>query len=406
MALNSWQFVLLAATAVALLPVTRGWTRTAIFFGLNLAFVSTYWGASALPVGMAFLLLGYAAIKFVRGRGTAALVCSLTALTAVFAVLRGYGFEDSSPSRTVGLGVVALAGVSFLFFKMVHVVVDVASGTIDHVPFARYLNYCLNFTTVLMGPIQRFQDFATQWDGGDSTAPLAFEQAVDATNRVLRGFLKAFVLAPYLAPYALAPGLAIDSLSAGEALLRIYAFYIFLYLDFSGYCDIVIGIGILMGIRPPENFDFPFLARNVSAYWLRVHRSLTQWLTDYIFTPSYTWALRARGLARHGFLALAACLLLTMLVAGVWHGTTANFVVFGLIHGVALVVMRGYDQVMTRWLGRVRFHTLQESRLATVAAVFLTYNFTSLAYVFFVLNVRDGLHLLGRLTTLATGFVS
>ena len=403
MALNSWQFLLLAATAVALLPVTRGWSRTGIFLALNLAFVSSYWGTAALPIGIGFLLLGYTAVRFVRGRGTAALVSSLTALTAVFVVLRGYGFDDTTLFRAVGANVIALAGVSFLFFKMVHVVVDVSSGTIPHVPFARYLNYCLNFTTVLMGPIQRFQDFATQWDGRDATSPLAFEQAVDATNRVLRGFLKAFVLAPYLAPYALAPGLAIDSLSAGEALLRIYTFYIFLYLDFSGYCDIVIGIGSLMGIRPPENFDFPFLARNVSAYWLRVHRSLTQWLTDYIFTPSYTWTLRARGLARHGFLALAACLLLTMLVAGVWHGTTANFAVFGIIHGVALVVMRGYDQAMTRWLGRARFHKLQESRLATVAAVFLTYNFTSLAYVFFVLNVRDGMHLLGRLTTELVG---
>ena len=96
--------------------------------------------------------------------------------------------------------------------------------------------------------------------------------------------------------------------------------------------------------------------------------------------------------------------MLTMLVAGVWHGTTANFAVFGLIHGVALVIVRGYDQVMTRWLGRARFRRLEESRIATVAAVFLTFNFTSLAYVFFVLNVQDGLHLLGRLTTLA-GFV-
>jgi D-alanyl-lipoteichoic acid acyltransferase DltB (MBOAT superfamily) len=406
MALNSWQFVLLAATAVALLPVTRGWIRTGIFLALNLAFVSSYWGTAALPIGVGFLLLGYAAIRFVRGRGTAALVCSLTALTAVFIVLRGYSFDASPPSRTAGLGVVAIAGVSFLFFKIVHVVVDVASGTIPHVPFARYLNYCLNFTTVLMGPIQRFQDFATQWDGRDGTSPLAFEQAIDATNRVLRGFLKAFVLAPYLAPYALAPGVAIDTLSATDALLRIYTFYIFLYLDFSGYCDVVIGIGSLMGIRPPENFNFPFLARNVSEYWLRVHRSLTQWLTDYIFTPSYTWALRARGLARHGFLALAACLLLTMLVAGVWHGTTSNFVVFGLIHGVALVVMRGYDQVMTRWLGRGRFHQLQESRVATAAAIFLTYNFTSIAYVFFVLNVGDGMHLLVRLTTLAMELVA
>ena len=131
----------------------------------------------------------------------------------------------------------------------------------------------------------------------------------------------------------------------------------------------MIGIGSLMGIRPPENFDFPFLARNVSEYWLRVHRSLTQWLTDYIFTPSYKFALEARVLARHGFVALAASLMVTMVVAGLWHGTTANFLVFGLIHGAALVVMRGYEWTMTGWLGRARFRGLRESPVMTVAAV-------------------------------------
>ena len=76
MALNSWQFLLLAATAVALLPVTRGWSRTGIFLALNLAFVSSYWGTAALPIGIGVLLLGYTAVRFVRGRGTAALVSS------------------------------------------------------------------------------------------------------------------------------------------------------------------------------------------------------------------------------------------------------------------------------------------------------------------------------------------
>ncbi len=91
------------------------------------------------------------------------------------------------------------------------------------------------------------------------------------------------------------PDLPIERMGAGELLVAIYAFYVFLYLDFSGYCDIVIGVGSLMGVKPPENFRFPFLARDVSEYWLRVHRSLTTWLTDYIFNPLYRFALGVRG---------------------------------------------------------------------------------------------------------------
>jgi D-alanyl-lipoteichoic acid acyltransferase DltB (MBOAT superfamily) len=251
-----------------------------------------------------------------------------------------------------------------------------------------------------MGPIQRFQDFSTQWTGETSDQP-RFETYVTAANRVLRGMVKAFALAPLLAPYVLRPGLPIERMGGMELLVAIYAFYVFLYLDFSGYCDIVIGVGILMGIRPPENFRFPFLARDVSAYWLRVHRSLTVWLTDYIFTPAYRFALGARGLGAHAFLALAASLILTMLVAGAWHGTTLNFVVFGLVHGIALVVARGYEHVMVQRMGRAAFRRFTERPVVTAFAVFLTYNFTSLAYTFFVLDVHESLRVMERLAATA-----
>jgi D-alanyl-lipoteichoic acid acyltransferase DltB (MBOAT superfamily) len=191
-------------------------------------------------------------------------------------------------------------------------------------------------------------------------------------------------------------------MGAMSLLVNIYAFYLFLYLEFSGYCDLVIGIGSLMGIRPPENFDFPFLARNVSAYWLRVHRSLTLWLTDYVFTPSYRLTLRSRWIGSHGFVALAVSLMLTMLVAGVWHGMTPHFVVFGLVHGAALVVVRGYELIMNNWLGRARFRRFTSYPLVGAAAVALTYNFTSLAYTFFVLDLHEALRVLVRLTVTAT----
>jgi D-alanyl-lipoteichoic acid acyltransferase DltB (MBOAT superfamily) len=406
MALNSWAFLLLATSAILLVPVARGGLRTALFLAINLTFVWTYWGVVAMPVGLAFCLAGYACARLVGGRGTAALVVSLVVLTTAFVFLRGYTIGGpSAPAEPAAAGIIAFAGLSFLFFKMIHVVVDAASGSIEQLSLWRYLNYCLNFTTILMGPIQRYQDFSSQWTGDAPDRP-AFETYVDAANRILRGFVKAFVLAPFLAPYVLRPGLPIERMGGFELLLAIYTFYVFLYLDFSGYCDIVIGVGSLMGLRPPENFRFPFLARDVSAYWLRVHRSLTTWLTDYIFTPSYRFALGARGIGRHGFVAVAGSLLLTMLVAGVWHGTTLNFAVFGLVHGIALVVVRGYEQVMVRRLGRAEFRRFTERPVVTALAVFLTYNFTSLAYTFFVLDVGESVRVVERLAATAAGLVS
>ena len=183
-------------------------------------------------------------------------------LTGAFLYLRGYTLGGpAAPAGSATAGIIAFAGLSFLFFKMVHVVVDSWSGTIDQL-LGRYLNYCLNFTTVLMGPIQRFQDFSTQWRGGERTAGLR----VLRHRRKPRAARNGQGVRAGAASLAIrsAPGLPIERMGGGELLLGIYAFYIFLYLDFSGYCDIVIGIGILMGLRPPENFRFPFLARDVS----------------------------------------------------------------------------------------------------------------------------------------------
>jgi D-alanyl-lipoteichoic acid acyltransferase DltB (MBOAT superfamily) len=400
MPLNSWQFLLLAACAVFVVPIARGSVRTVAFLAINLTFVLSYWGLAAMPIALAFCLGGFGCARLVRGRGAVALFGSLICLTALFVYLRGYTLgEATAPMRLTSGGIVAIAGLSFLFFKMIHVVVDAASDSIEQLTVGRYLNYCLNFTTVLMGPIQRYQDFSTQWDCGE--APTGFEAYIDASNRTLRGFVKAFVFAPSLAPYILRPGLPIERMGGFQLLLAIYTFYIFLYFDFSGYCDIVIGIGILMGVRPPENFRFPFLARDVSAYWLRVHQSLTSWLTDYIFTPTYRFALRARGMGVFSFAALAVSLLITMFIAGVWHGPAWHFALFGLIHGVALVIVRGYEQLMIRRLGRAGFRRFAERRLVTVCAVFLTYNFTSIAYLFFVLDLGESMRVLERLAVTA-----
>ncbi len=399
MPLDSWQFFLLASVAILVVPVARGWWRIGVFLALNLTFAWTYWGLRDTPVALGLCVAGYLGARLARGRNTSVLVTCVGLLTVAFVYLRGYSFAAAVfVGPPAASGALAFAGLSFMFFKIVHVVIDSAAGTIERLSFRHYLNYCLCFTTLLMGPIQRYQDFVAQWTGEVVTDPPTFERHLDAANRVVRGLVKAFALAPIVAPFILRPGLPIEQLAAGDLLLRIYAFYVYLYLDFSGYCDIVIGVGSLMGLRPPENFHFPFLARDVSAYWLRVHRSLTVWLTDYVFTPVYRLCVGHRILAGHAFAALALSLIVTMVVAGIWHGTTPNFVAFGVVHGIALAVARGYEHGMIRWMGRPAFRRFSERPAVTVVAVCLTYNFTSLAYTFFVLNLHDSVRVFARLT--------
>jgi D-alanyl-lipoteichoic acid acyltransferase DltB (MBOAT superfamily) len=401
MELSSPLFLALVVCAVLVMPALPDQWKGALFLALNVTFVASYWRWPGLLVGLAFCLAGYIAARSVRNRGALALGLAIGTLTAGFVVLRPRSLDGSGDAHVAGLAV--LAGLSFLFFRMLHVVVDSSSGILKPMSLGSYLNYCLNFTTFLMGPLQRYQDFAAQWKGEAPPVAEGFEAHLDATNRALRGAVKAFALAPLIAPFALQSDVSVETLSARRLLFETYAFYVVLYLDFSGYCDLVIGIGTLMGIRPPENFRFPFLSRNVSEYWLRVHRSLTLWLTDYVFTPIYRWAIGTRALGAHAFLALAAALVATMLVAGAWHGTSANFLMFGLVHGVALVVMRGYEQLMTRWMGRNRFRRYSQAPLVSAAAVFLTYNFTSLAYVFFVLDLPRSLRLIERVSAAAIG---
>jgi len=394
MKLLSLEFIVLASCAIVLLPITRGPLRWILFLAFNLIYVTSYLTPAGMVSTGVFLLAGYGFSRWARSGGRVALITSIAALTLAFVYMRGYTLRGLLLPESWITDVLATAGLSFLFFKMLHVIVDSGSGTIGELKLGTYTNYCLNFTTFLLGPIQRYQDFSDQWHGRKPSIEDGFEPRVDAVNRILRGLVKKFVLVELMRRYSL-QGVDVDSVSAAALVVKTWVFYLYLYCDFSGYCDIVIGVGALMGVRPPENFWLPFLSRNVSAYWLRVHRSLTLWLTDYIFNPTFAALLRSR-LGGSPFLALAISLSLTMLVAGVWHGTTLSFLLFGLVHGVYLVVFRGYEKFMIGRLGRKRFTRFSSRPAVHVLAVFLTFNVTAVAYIFFVFDTGEMVRLIAR----------
>lgn len=388
MLLSSYSFFAFSALAIVALLVTKGPLRGCLFLTLNLVFALTHLDAPrAITLGV-MIALGWALARGVAAGQGRATPLAVALLVAGFVWLRDYAFLAWLLPESLRAHGLFPAGGSFLFFKLLHVVIDAGAGRVRALSPLSFANYCLSFTTFLLGPIQRYPDFEAQWTGAQRSIEPGFEAHLDAVLRVVRGLVKKFVLAELLAPYVLRSGVDLESVSPGLLWLQTWGFYFHLYFDFSGYCDIVIGIGSLMGVRPPENFDLPFLSRNVTDYWLRVHRSLTLWLTDYVFAPCYAAALRRRLLGG-GFAALSLALVVTMLVSGLWHGTTLSFLVFGVLHALYLVVFRVYERIGMARLGRAGFARFSRQRSVHVVAVLLTFQLTSLAYAAFVLDAQE-----------------
>ena len=384
MSLFGATFVSISIAAILCLGILEGRARQFAFLALNCWFVfSLFAGTTGAISSIAFVLLGFVLVSLIRRSPDAGLPLAVVVFTAVFVYMRDYDFLRWILPPDLMTNAFATIGLSFLLFKILHLMIDARSDTLGRFDLATYLNYCLNFTTFMMGPIQRYQDFREQWDGEKEAIPLEFEAHLDAVIRVLVGLLKAYVVAPFVLPAALRPDENLLILSLPGLALRCYAFYVYLYMNFSGYCDVVIGVGSLMGVRPPENFNKPFLARNISDFWLRQHRSLTLWLTDYVFTPTLKTMLTRNFGARHPLAAANLSLMLTMLVSGLWHGTTVSFLLFGIVHGLWFVIYRSWDELLIQRMGRKGVREWRQRGWVHAVGIVLTFNATAFTFVFF-----------------------
>jgi D-alanyl-lipoteichoic acid acyltransferase DltB (MBOAT superfamily) len=158
-----------------------------------------------------------------------------------------------------------------------------------------------------------------------------------------------------------------DRQSWPALVVALYAYTAEIYLDFSGYTDLARGLALLLGFELPENFRYPYAATNISEFWRRWHMTFSRWLRDYLYFPL--------GGSRRGRLRTCANLLATMLVCGLWHGASWGFVIWGLLHGLALVA----HKIWRDWRGS----EARPGRLALAAGCFATISFCALVRIFF-----------------------
>jgi len=353
-----------AAAAYRLCPVRA---RSTLLLILSYLFYCTW------DIRAAGLLAGATLFTFFAGKSvgdrpshhraelTAFLVvCLLTAYLMFFKI------AAVMPGGEWGRVVMPL-GLSYYTFKLIGYLVDIHWGKIQPeqrlVAFAAYVAF---FPQIVAGPIQRAGDFLEQVPPDRMSIP-------DGVLRIAWGIFKKLVIADSLAPGVAYVFAHVKDLHGAALLTGFYLYPLQLYVDFSALTDIAIGTGLLFGIRSPENFNRPFTASSISAYWRRWHMSLTTWLTDYVFTP-------LRMATRYaGKIGLAFSITVNMVAIGLWHGLTWGYFTFGLVHSFYLIV----DALSVK--RRARFLSVRPKldSLASGLGCILTFHMVALALVFF-----------------------
>ncbi len=377
------------------------WPAAAILGGIALALgltrylgFSPYLTASRPPQTLQILagLAAVALLAFLLTRfttpGKAALTGAFVLVILLFIVLKvpalaalvSMGLRSLNHQSTS----LALAqdlrwlGFSYIAFRLLHTIRDRQSGRLPVVSLSEYVVYVIFFPALTAGPIDRIERFV-----GDLRRPLALtaDDLGEAGKRLVLGLFKKFAVADVLAMVALNATNALQVRPAGWAWVLLYAYAFQLYFDFSGYTDIAIGLGRLLGIRLPENFNAPYLKPNLTQFWNNWHMTLTQWFRAYFFNP-VTRALRSGKKPLPIPAIIFITQLGTMVLIGLWHGVTLNFVVWGLWHGLGLFAHNRWSE-----LTKARFAALSKRWQAAlnVGGVLLTFNFIALGWVFFAL---------------------
>jgi alginate O-acetyltransferase complex protein AlgI len=271
-------------------------------------------------------------------------------------------------------------GYSYIAFRIIHTVRDRQTGKLPDVGLAEYLNYVIFFPALAAGPIDRLEHFEKTVN-----APLTdpWEIYGEGGKRICIGLFKKFVIADLLVLISLNNTNAFQIRSAGWMWISLYAFAFQIYFDFSGYTDIALGMGRLLGMQLPENFSSPYSKPNLTQFWNNWHITLTQWFRAYFFNP-LTRSIRSIKNAWPIPMVILVTQLSTMLLIGLWHGVTLNFVLWGVWHGMGLFLHNRWSNFANVRILNWATTTFKKN-LVNGMGVLLTFNYVAIGWVFFVL---------------------
>lgn len=267
-------------------------------------------------------------------------------------------------------------GISFYTFQTLTYSIDIYRGVAKPLRYLHhYLLYILSFPQMIAGPIVRYNDVAEQI----VSRPDSVDDKIQGFLRFCIGLAKKVIIANALGDRAhFIAEVNPDHLQFLTAWVGILAYTFQIYFDFSGYSDMAIGLGRMLGFRFPENFNNPYNARSITEFWRRWHITLSTWMRDYVYIP-------LGGSRTSTQMRLYVNLWLVFLISGLWHGASWNFVIWGAYHGFFLVLERLFFKKVL-------------DKIGVVPSVLLTFFIVMIGWVFFWIESWD--HALGYIRAL------
>lgn len=371
MLFNSYEFIFL------FLPVSVIVYFTVIRFGMNLGpiwlavcslFFYSWWNIKNLPIllGSIFFnyLIGYLLTK---NRNLSRKIILIIGITADLALLGYYKYTDFFITNinivTNGnfplLHIILPLGISFFTFTQIAYLVDSYKGGVKEYSIINYILFVTFFPHLIAGPIIHHKEMMPQFASLKNKF-INWENVAKGLCFFAIGLFKKVIIADSLVLWA-TPGFSLASLTLVEAWATALSYTFQLYFDFSGYTDMALGLALLLNIDLPHNFDSPYKSASLIEFWRRWHMTLSRFLRDYLYI--------SLGGNRNGTIHRYLNLFITMFLGGLWHGAAWTFVIWGALHGVAMVMnhlWRSFGLKMHWLAGRI-----------------LTFGFVTVAWVIF-----------------------
>jgi membrane protein involved in D-alanine export len=245
----------------------------------------------------------------------------------------------------------------------------------NNIPIVQLLYFILFFPTISSGPIDRYRRFEK-----DLKAELSKEQYIvflyDGINKIFIGFLYKYIIGYSINFYFIAN---IPNMTNNHFLANLYYMYgysLYLFFDFAGYSAFAIGVSYIMGIKSPENFNKPFISRNIKDFWNRWHLSLSFWFRDYVYMRFIFWVTKKKWIKNRNVSSNLGYVLLFLLM-GFWHGLAVQYILYGIYHAVIMVLYNTFEQF------NKKHKWWKDTKITKVVAIIITFHVICFGFYIF-----------------------
>lgn len=240
-------------------------------------------------------------------------------------------------------GPLGFIGLSYLNFKAIQMIIEIYDGAIKDIKIYTLVYFILFFPTLSSGPIDRYRRFQEDLDKKIEKREYLDEYLYVGIRKITIGLGYKFVLAFLINTFWMSKIPA--DITFINGLSYMYAYSLYLFFDFAGYSSFAVGTSYILGIKTPDNFNKPFLSKDMKEFWTRWHISLSKWFGDYLYSRMVLNSMRKKRF-KSRFTASHVAQIITMLVMGIWHGLSLFYVIYGLYQGIVLVLT---DIIQGKW---------------------------------------------------------